>query len=41
MEWIYYKKHEKYLHFLSFLKTEMSQVVEILPHWRQGPVDPA
>ena len=29
------------LHFLSFLNTEMGQVVEILPHGRQRPVYPA
>ena len=28
------------LHFLTFLKTEMAQVVEIFPHGRQGPIFP-
>ena len=26
-----------YLHFMSFLYIDMTQVVEILPHVRQGP----
>ena len=30
-----------YLHFLALPNTEMAQEVEILPHWRQGPVYPA
>ena len=29
-----------YLHFLSLLNTQTVQVVEILPHGRQGPVYP-
>ena len=31
----------KKVYFLSFLKTEMAQVVEILLHGRQGPVHPS
>ena len=30
-----------YLHFLSFLISEVAQVVEIVPEWRQGHVYPA
>ena len=30
-----------YLHFLWFLYSNMAQVVEILPHGRQGPVCPS
>ena len=32
---------EIYLHLLSFLSTEMAQVLEIFPCGRQGPVYPA
>ena len=30
-----------FLHFLSFLNTEMVQVIEIFPHVRQEAVSPA
>ena len=36
--WIVWQKHRIYLCFLSFVNTEMVQVVDILPHGRQGPV---
>ena len=35
------KKKKINLHFLSFLDTEMAQVVGIIPRGRQGPVYPA
>ena len=28
----HFKEHKIYLHFLTFPKTEMAEVVEILPH---------
>ena len=34
--WIYFRKHRYICIFVSFLKTEMAQVVEILSHGRQG-----
>ena len=38
---IYLGNSKMYLHFLSFLKVDMSQVIEILPHGIQGSVYPA
>ena len=38
--WMYLRKHILYLHFLAFLKTEMVQVVEIIPHGKQELFDP-
>ena len=31
------EEHNIYLHFISFLHNDMTQVVEILPQVRQGP----
>ena len=32
----FFQQKHKHLHFLSFLHTDMKQVVEIFPHVRQG-----
>ena len=34
---IYFRKHEKILHFQLFLNTKMAQIVEILPCGQLGP----
>ena len=37
MYWFFKRKHQIYLHFLSFRNMAMAQLVEVLPHGRWGP----